>query len=543
MSEEVAAESSLTTDIWRGAVTRLRQNVIRTQAKSLKSEPVDMAALWDFYNRAGWKFTPTQTTVLRDSSRFMVLEVARRWGKTEIALRRAIATMVCRPGASVAYIPRHRKVLNRNWPRITREIEHCQSLGLLQIAQRRDTENEIHLSNFSVLAAGSFDHATSWVGSGYDLVIGDEAALFDEGAWEQTIEPAVSDRRGAIMLVSAPFGESWLTDLAPDEARALRRQARQEGVRDPVALEDYVEARREWRYYSYPSWENTFAYPGGENDPEIKRLRRILSPDEFMQQIMGIPTPSRERIYTEFREEAHCAIVDFDPKKDVSLGVDPSMMGSNPYAVVVAHDLGDQIRFFDEYHQVGVLADDVIVALRQRPWWPKVKLVVIDDAHPSEVARWRGLLQSGEQVDIVTAKKAEVASGISLVRKWLRDPTLYHKASQEIRERLLGDLHAQLEEGERITPQDYDYMERQVAQQVGPEQLRLCARIFVDHSCDNIIRGFRKYRSKSRRDESRNSLEKPLDADDHEMDALRYLIWYTKRRFDPLIASGWWTAA
>lgn len=537
------ASGALSSDIWHGAIERLRENVTRTQAKSIKFDPVPQDQMWDFYRRAGWKFTDTETEVLDDPSRFIVLEVARRWGKTEIAIKKTIATMACRPGALCAYIPRHRKVLERNWPRFTREFEHCESMGLLRVVGRRDVEKEIALGNFSNLTAGSFDHATTWVGSGYDLVIGDEAALFDDKAWNETIEPAISDRHGSIMLISTPFGDSWLTDLSIDEMRGLRRQGRQEGIRNADELTAYVEARREWRYYNFPSWTNTFVFPGGENDPEIKRLRRVLTVEDFAQQIMGIPKPSRDRIYTEFREDVHCGIIDFDEKKDVSLGVDPSMMGSNPYAVVAAQDLGDQVRFFDEYHQTGVLADDVMANLRQRPWWRKVRLIVIDDAHPSEVVRWRGLLQPGEKVDVVTAKKAEVSSGIALVRKWLRDPTLYHKASETIRDKLLADMQAQLDEGERITPEDYHYIEHQVSQAVGIDELRLCARIFVDHTCENTIRGFRKYRSKSRRDESRNSLEKPLDADDHEMDALRYLIWYTKRRFDPLLASGWWAAA
>ena len=535
--------TALTGDIWHGAIERLRGNIARTQARSIKFDPVPLDQMWEFYRKAGWKFTETETQVLNDPSRFIVLEVARRWGKTEIAIKKTIATLGCRPGALVAYIPRHRKVLERNWPRFTRELEHCESLGLLRVVSRRDVEKDIALDNFSNLTAGSFDHATTWVGSGYDLVIGDEAALFDEKAWNETIEPAISDRHGSIMLISTPFGDSWLTDLAADEMRGLRRQARQEGITDDAGLDAYVESRREWRYYNFPSWTNTFVFPGGEHDPEIKRLRRTLSPEDFAQQIMGIPKPSRDRIYTEFREEVHCGVIELDQKRTVSLGVDPSMMGSNPYAVVAAQDLGDQVRFIDEYHQTGVLADDVIASLRKRQWWSKVKLIVIDDAHPSEVVRWRGLLRKGEIIDIVTAKKAEVSSGIALVRKWLRDPTIYHKVSEGIRERLLQSAQMQLEDGERITPEEYHYIEQQTSRQVGTNELRSCSRIFVDHSCENIIRGFRKYRSKSRRDESRNSLEKPLDADDHEMDALRYLIWYTKRRFDPLLASGWWTAA
>lgn len=533
--------SALSTDIWHGAVQRFRDNVLRSQAMLTAPGPVPVEDLWKVYDSMGWRFTESQAHVLRDPTRFLVLEIGRRWGKTQCAIRRAIATMVCRPGANVAYIPRHRRVLERNWPRFTRELEHGEAMGRLKVVHRSDTDKEIGLANFSTLSAGSFDHATTWVGSGYDLVIGDEAALFDPKAWSEVIEPAIADRRGAIMLISTPFGESWLTDLAPEEARQLRREARQNGIRDDSSLNAYVEKHRLWRGYSFPSWTNTFSFPLGEADPEIARLRRVMAPEDFMQQIMGIPMPSKYLIYPEFREDVHCAIVDIDPAKPIGLGVDPSMMGSNPYAVLAIQDFGDQLRVCDEYYQTGVLADDAIQSLRQRPWWPLVRTIVVDDAHPSEVVRWRGLLLPTEKIDVVTAKKADVASGVSLMRKWWRDPMLYHKASESLREAEIKKLMDQLDEGERITPQQYQYLEVIVAKTIPVDQLRECARIFVDYTCDNTIREARRYKSKTRRDETRNALEKPLDAEDHCMDALRYYVWYTKRRYDVLAASGWWT--
>lgn len=534
------AETGLSSDIWHGALQKFRDNVARTQAALLHAAPVSIEELWGFYQAMGWRFTEAQTQVLRDPTRFLVLEIARRWGKTEVAIRRAIATMACRPGSNVAYIPRHRRVLERNWPRFTREIDHAEAMGRLSVVRRSDTEKEIRLANFSTLSAGSFDHATTWVGSGYDLVIADEAALFDPHAWKEVVEPAISDRRGAIMLISTPFGETWLTDLPADEVRQLRREARQQGIRDATQLDAYVQERRVWRTYSFPSWTNTFAFPEGEQDPEIKRLRRTLTAEDFMQQIMGIPMPSKDRIYDEFQEEVHCAIVEVDPNRPIGLGVDPSLMGANPYVVLAIQDFGDQLRVCDEYFQAGVLADHAISVLRQRAWWPLVKIIVIDDAHPAEVARWRGLLLPHEKIDAVTAKKADIGGGISLVKKWLRDPMLYHNVSEPIREKLLKELQDQLDEGERITPQEYQYLEVRVSQEIDVDQRRQCARIFVDHTCEHTIREFRKYKSRTRRDESRNSPEKPLDADDHCMDALRYYVWYAKRRYDPLAATGWW---
>ena len=53
--------------------------------------------------------------------------------------------------------------------------------------------------------------------------------------------------------------------------------------------------------FSLPSYSNFHLYPGGREDPEIKRLEAFSSDDFFMERIEGKPVPPRGLVFHEFR--------------------------------------------------------------------------------------------------------------------------------------------------------------------------------------------------------------------------------------------------
>src|SRR5262245_39708346 len=115
----------------------------------------------------------------------------------------------------------------------------------------------------TILEAVSATNQDSLLGEGLDRVVMSEAARHTLQTWEQYIEPAISDRRGSVDFPSTPRGFNWYNGI-------WRLGQRHE-------MPDY----ESWRF---PSWDNTIRYPGGYDDPELVRIRKVASPGYWKQE-------------------------------------------------------------------------------------------------------------------------------------------------------------------------------------------------------------------------------------------------------------------
>ena len=149
----------------------------------------------------------------------------------------------------------------------------------------------------------------------------------------------------------------------------------------------YVQQTEDVQSFRVPSWENIHRYPGGRNDPEIKRLENLLPPDVFNERIAAIASPPKGLVHEMFRNNIHAAQpVPFEPDRTVYLGIDPgrSHEGS-AYAVVAAHFVKDQdnpdgqIRIFDVVYVHGKTTEDVISICEGKEWWKRGPMVAVID--------------------------------------------------------------------------------------------------------------------------------------------------------------------
>ena len=146
--------------------------------------------------------------------------------------------------------------------------------------------------------------------------------------------------------------------------------------------------------FSLPSYSNYHLYPGGRDDPEIKRLEAVSSDDFFMERIEGRPVPPRGLVFNEFRASIHAKEVDYVPGEPVHIWIDPGYAGG--YALEAVQIIDDNVRIFDEIYEIGLVTEEIIEMAQSRPWWKDVQYGVIDIAGnqhqampaPSEV--WLG---------------------------------------------------------------------------------------------------------------------------------------------------------
>ena len=103
------------------------------------------------------------------------------------------------------------------------------------------------------------------------------------------------------------------------------------------------------RSYSIPSWCNTLKYPGGREDPAIKRAEAGRSPQKFLERFGAEFCSPKGLVPHTFRYDLHVdAEVEYDPSLPVYIGIDP---GGIVYSVLfVQFTDGQEIHILDELY-------------------------------------------------------------------------------------------------------------------------------------------------------------------------------------------------
>ncbi len=173
--------------------------------------------------------------------------------------------------------------------------------------------------------------------------------------------------------------------------------------------------------FSLPTWSNRVIFPGGRNDPEIKKLEANCSREWFSERYGGVPCPPTGLVFNEFRNEVHSGVggrYDFDPTYPCYLWVDPGY--SHYYSVLVAQKKEDEIYIVDEIYEHGLVTSQMVVATKQRTWWPKGVGGAIDiagtqhQAMPAVAEIW--LTAAGLNL---TSQKVLITDGIERVKSCL----------------------------------------------------------------------------------------------------------------------------
>lgn len=274
----------------------------------------------------------------------------------------------------------------------------------------------------------------------------------------------------------------------------------------------------EWKSFSVPSFDNLAAYPGGEQDEEIQSMKRNLPVEEYARGVLAEPVAPAGLVFKEFDENVHVVPIvmnEVDSEKltqamhrayspfgennitlfpeakkdftgfkvvgwevpdfvDIDLAIDPGWQGG--YAVLACVIYKDIILVLDEIYEKEMYGEDVIQECKNRPWWPRVKRIVIDRGAKqhhegmSEFEKWKKETGITPQTQFVP-----IPDGIARYRTFLRNP----------------------QNGQ--------------------------PRLFIDPKCDMLRWEHTQYRYADHKDE-RPIREVPIDMSNHAIKALTYLM-------------------
>lgn len=156
----------------------------------------------------------------------------------------------------------------------------------------------------TIVECVSATNPDSLLGEGLDGIIMSEAAEHTLETWEKNIQPALSDKLGWATFPTTPKGFNWIHAMY------------QFGQLSTMTNYD------SWRY---PTWLNTFRYPGGFDEScshikgectcntELVDIYRIASPGFWGQMYAARFTNVEGSIYDEFDEKIHTAEIPYNP--------------------------------------------------------------------------------------------------------------------------------------------------------------------------------------------------------------------------------------
>lgn len=411
----------------------------------------------ELFNLIGYTPHEKQQYAHNSTARFRVPCCGRRFGKTQISGHELTAALLDynHPDAWYWIVGPNYKLGEKEFRVVHNDLRKLGLINQCKVSYNRKqgdmTIKMPHPIN-SFLEVVSADNKDSLQGEGLAGVVMAEAGSHDDVTWEQYVYPATSDisqstgERGWVIFPSTPKGFNWYYHI-------WRRG------QDP----DFPD----WESWQFPSWDNPYVYPLGEDDPEIRNIKAATSSIKFDQEYGARFTAFQGKIYTEFDEAKHCKEINYNPAWRNYWVFDYGY--SNPFVCLdIMVDPWDNVYVWREYY-IKNLASYL---------------------HAQELQRREN--PEGFHVDAMFGdpRGADEAANMAIVlnQPIFGRPVGWAQGIEAVKSHFAGN------------------------------------KLFIHHHCINLIRELHALRAKNPPTDSRNPKEGQHDYDDHACDALRYFF-------------------
>lgn len=239
-------------------------------------------------------------------TRFVVLALHRRAGKTEIALKKLLdAAVKCQYELPMYFYvaPFLKQAKMIAWARLKQMVAPLVRFGAVDI-----NESELYVrltANGAVIRIFGADNPDAMRGVRLDGAVIDEVAQIKPEVWEEIIQPALSDRKGWAWFIGTPKGINLFSQLFFG-----------------------AESRADWSAKRYTVYDTNALDP-----EEVERLRGSMSEESFAREYLcDFAAAGEDQLLslTEVEEASRrdYAVGAFD-YAPVILGVDPARFGDD----------------------------------------------------------------------------------------------------------------------------------------------------------------------------------------------------------------------
>jgi hypothetical protein len=264
------------------------------------------------------------------------------------------------------------KLAEKEFRIVYHDIQKLEQMGLKGVRKSyaaKQGDMSIRLPWNTVIEAVSAEKPDGLVGEGLTHVCMSEAAQHNRTTWEQYIEPALSDRLGTADFPSTPRGYNWYYGM-------WMMGQTDSPVFDPAYLS--------WRL---PTWTNEARFPGGENNSEIQRIKKLVSSQFWKQEYGAEFTTVVGEIYEDFDRNTHVRQIPYNPSWENYLAMDFGF--DNPtVALDIMVDPMENVYVWREYYQrfTSSLDNAQIIKRRDNPEGYHVDMNIGDPRGADEMA-------------------------------------------------------------------------------------------------------------------------------------------------------------
>ena len=239
------------------------------------------------YDKVGFSPTELQAPILNSRKRFVLVAGGEQAGKSMVASKFLLQKFLEDESPGLYWL------VAADYERTRAEFEYLTEdfakLGILAEVTKRVDPGRIVLSDGTRIETKSAKDPRTLAMRAPNGIVGCEASQLDLETFHRMVGRC-APKKGWLFL-----GGTFESSLGwyPQTFTAW-----ESGVNDEQS-------------FSLPSYSNYHLYPGGRDDPEIKRLEAFSSDDFFMERIEGKPVPPRGLVFNEFRASIHTKEVDY----------------------------------------------------------------------------------------------------------------------------------------------------------------------------------------------------------------------------------------
>lgn len=254
---------------------------------------------------------------------------------------------------------------------------------------------QIELLNGWTVKTRSFGSPESLHQEDVDLLVIDEVGLLSRYLWENRLLSSALKTPGSIVVLVGTWEEATGT----------------------LQKELYEESKitEDWTFCLAPSWDNIHKWPLGIDDPEIKRAKRELSPDVFLERFGAIPQTPSGLVYHEFSFTRHCEDYPYIDGEPVQLWVDPGLT----YCVLAVQERDGSYYVIDEVYEKDTSTHEMKEMVAGRPWLKDISGGAIDVTARDQWKAWGSAAGGGGFAVHLSKRPVKVLAGIERVRTYL----------------------------------------------------------------------------------------------------------------------------
>lgn len=404
-----------------------------------------------------------QKEVALDSHRFKIICAGRRAGKSVLSRLTILKWATENVGRYWIVSPTYKMSKMIHWRELTKEVPKE------WIAKKNEVELSITLTNGSLIELRGAENPDNLRGVKLRGLIIDEIASIRnwDWLWSEVLRPTLTDYQAPAMFISTPKGFNHFYDLY------------QMG-------QGKDESYKSWRFNSYDN-------PHISKD-ELDLAKKELSDDTFAQEYLADFRKYTGLVYKNFERTIH-VIEQFTIPDDWYIFRGLDFGSTNPTACLwVATDNDDNIYVISEHYATGETIDYHAGVINSNPYSSRITASYGDPSGAQWISEF-----SSRGIYITPANKQTGTSGDNWVRYGI----------EMVAERL------------KVIPGHFvNAISKDGAKTSQPK-------LFIFSNCTNLIREFETYRWKEKsvtQAQDLNEPDSPEKANDHALDALRYVV-------------------